>query len=204
MSTLQTMQAAYSTESGKFAGPGDVDRLTAVASKYSPTLHKMAFRKLRNREDAEDAVQDGLLLAFRNMHQFRGQAQLSSWVGSIVLNSAKMQLRRRANRNLVPLDFHEADEPYFSADPLRDPAPDPEEALRRRQRHETLRRATEKLPACLRVAFCMRIFDGLSTSEAATALGVPEGTLKARFFRARTKITATLRRARQSARMAKP
>lgn len=206
MSAVQTMQLACTAEIGKFAGPGDTDRLerlAAVAVKYSPTLHRMAFRKLGNMEDAEDAVQDALLLAFKKIHQFRGQAQLSSWVGSIVLNSARMHLRRRRNRNLMPLDLDEADNPSISADPVRDSRPDPEEVLRLRQGHETLRRAAQRLPACLRVAFCLRVFDGLTTSEAAAALGVPEGTLKARFFRARTKVTANLRRARRFARITK-
>lgn len=202
MGAVQTMQVPCTTEIGRFAGPSHADRLAAVAAKYSPTLHKMALRTLGNMEDAEDAVQDALLLAFKKIHQFRGQAQLSSWVGSIVLNSARMQLRRRRNRNFVPLDLNEADEPSIAAYPLRDAGPNPEEALRMRQRHETLRRAAEKLPKCLRVAFCMRVFDGLSTAEAAAALDVTEGTLKARFFRARIKVVSTLRRARKRARTA--
>jgi DNA-directed RNA polymerase specialized sigma24 family protein len=71
--------------------------------KVLPALYRIAFRKLGNAEDAEGA-QDAPLSAFRNIHQFRGDAQFSRWLGSIVLNSARMQLRLRLNHNLVSLD----------------------------------------------------------------------------------------------------
>jgi len=61
------------------------------------------------------------------------------------------------------------------------------------QARENLKRVVENLPVRLRVAFRLRVFEGLTTSEAATALGIPEGTLKAQFFRARRQVTAQMR-----------
>jgi len=155
----------------------------------------MAFRKLGNVEDAEDAVQDALLSALRNIHQFRGQAQFSTWLGSIVLNSARMRLRRRLNHALVSIDTeHEAGQPVW-AERFEASGPDAEETLCQKQARENLERVVEMLPVRLRTAFRLRVFEGRSIAEAATLLGVPEGTMKARFFRARVLLTALLRRA---------
>lgn len=175
----------------------------ALWSRYSPALYRIAFRKLGNAEDAEDALQDALLSAFKNISQFRGESQFSTWLGSIVLNSARMQLRRRLNHSLVSLDEHrEAGEPVW-AEWLQDSAPDAEETLRETQTRENLEQVVERLPVRLRVAFRLRVFAGLTTSEAAAALGVPEGTLKARFFRARMQVTALMRQAANSPRRTK-
>ena len=203
MATAQRIQAA----DGHTPAPGilrrDDERFDALWSRYSPALYRIAFGKLGNAEDAEDALQDALLSAFKNIHQFRGESQFSTWLGSIVLNSARMQLRRRLNHSVVSLDDHrEAGEPIW-AERLEDSAPDAEQTLRETQTHENLEQVVENLPVRLRVAFRLRVFEGLTTSEAATALGVPEGTLKARFFRARIQVTARMRQTVNSSRHAK-
>ena len=206
METVQTIHAAGGHEPGQGIPQRDGERLDALFSRYSPALYRIAFRKLGNVQDAEDAVQDALLSAFKNMHQFRGDAQFSTWLGSIVLNSARMQLRRRLNHNVVSLDYH--DENHEEGNPiwaerLEDGSPNAEESLLRTQTRETLERIVEELPARQRVAFRLRVFKGLTVSEAAAALGVPEGTLKARFFHARMQVTALMRRAINSPRHAK-
>jgi RNA polymerase sigma-70 factor (ECF subfamily) len=198
METVQTIHAAGGPEPVKAIPQRDHERLDALLLRYSPFLYRIAFRKLGNAEDAEDALQDALLSAFKNMHQFRGEARFSTWLGSIVLNSARMQLRRRLNHNLVSLDEH--DEKHEEGNPiwaerLEDGSPGAAESLRRTQTRETLERIVEELPARLRVAFRLRMFEGLTTSEAAAALGVPEGTLKAQLFRARMQVTALMRQA---------
>lgn len=206
MGTVQAIQAAGSPEPVKAIPQRDHERFDALLLRYSPVLYRMAFRTLGNAADAEDALQDALLSAFKNMHQFRGKAQFSTWLGSILLNSARMQLRRRLNHNLVSLDQH--DENHREGNPiwterLEDGSPDAEESLRRTQTQETLERIVEELPVRLRTAFRLRVFEELTTSEAATALGVPEGTLKARFFRARKQVTTLMRKAVNSPRHAK-
>ena len=193
METVQTIHTAGGHEPGPGILRGDDERLDALFSRYSPALYRMALRKLGNVEDAEDAVQDALLSAFKNMHQFRGDAQFSTWLGSIVLNSARMQLRRRTNHILVSLDEESKEGVPTWPEGLEDSAPDAEETLRETQTRESLERVVEKLPVRLRVAFRLRVFEGLTTSEAAAALGVPEGTLKAQFFRARRQVTAHMR-----------
>jgi len=106
-----------------------------------------------------------------------------------------MRLRRRLNHALVSIDTeHEAGQPAW-AERLEDSAPDAEETLYQKQARENLERVVEMLPVRLRTAFRLRVFEGLSIAEAATLLGVPEGTMKARVFRARVLVTAQLRRA---------
>jgi RNA polymerase sigma-70 factor, ECF subfamily len=201
METIQAVHAAYSSEAAKGMTHIDAEGFGAVLSRYSASLYRIAFRKLGNAEDAEDALQDGLLSACKNMHQFRGDAQFSTWLGSIVLNSARMQLRRRQYRNFVSLDENQENPEEGNAtwaERLEDSSPDAEELLRHTQARENLERVVEMLPVRLRGAFRLRVFEGLSTAEAATALGIREGTLKARFFRARLQVIAMGRQALHS------
>ena len=202
METVQTVHAAYTLEGGGMAHEDD-NRFRGVLSRYSPTLYRIAFRKLGNAEDAEDALQDALLSAFKHMHQFRGDAQLSTWLGSIVLNAARMHLRRRINHNFVSLDDGEENleggRPMW-AERLEDSSPDAEAILRQKQARENLERVLEMLPLRLRVAFRLVVFEGLTIAEAANSLGIPEGTLKARVFRARRQVMTIMRRALQSPR----
>jgi RNA polymerase sigma-70 factor, ECF subfamily len=198
METVQTVNAPSYAEAANGRTHVDDERFGSVLSRYSPALYRIAFRKLGNAEDAEDALQDALLSAFRNMHQFRGDAQFSTWLGSIVLNSARMQLRRRLNHNLVSLDENrenlEEGKPIWT-EWLEDSAPDAEETVSRTQAREKLERALEDLPIRLRAVFRLCVFEGLKTSEAATTLDIPEGTVKARLFRARAKVIAMMRQA---------
>src|SRR5260370_33881052 len=75
---------------------GGAQELDCVVSRYLPMFYKRALRFLGNVPDAEDAVQDALLSAYIHLGQFRGQAQLSTWLMTIVTNAALMQLRRRS------------------------------------------------------------------------------------------------------------
>ena len=200
MEAVQMIHGTSTHEPAQGIPQGDNERFDAVLLRHSPALYRIAFRKLGNVEDAEDAVQDALLSAFRNMHQFRGDAQFSTWLGSIVLNAARMQLRRRIRHTLVSLDEQSKEGVPIWSERFEDSAMDAEETLRGTQMREKLERVVENLPVRLRVAFRLRVFEGLTTSEAATALGVPEGTLKAQFFRARIKVTAPMRQAVNSPR----
>lgn len=168
------------------------DAFATTLSRYSPILYGMALRKLGNAEDAEDALQDAFLSALKHMRQFRGEARLSTWLASIVLNSARMQLRRKVCCRVVSLDENHGE---GGPDSFQDSGPDPEETLRRTQIHRILEQSVEKLPVRVRATFRLRVFDGLSTREAAATLGISQGTLKARYFRARWLIARLMRKA---------
>jgi DNA-directed RNA polymerase specialized sigma24 family protein len=81
-----------------------VQDLEGTIARYLPALYRVAFRQLRNREDAEDSVQDALLSAFVHISQFEGRSHISTWLYRIVVNSARMQWRRRKNRVVFSLD----------------------------------------------------------------------------------------------------
>ena len=167
-----------------------------VFSRYLPLLHRTAYRYLANAADAEDAVQDALLSAYKHLDQFRGQAQVSTWLVAIVSNCARMQLRRRPRQIHVSLDEQFGDEEGYSlSERLVDCAPNPEEEYREAELRERLMQFAEELSPTLRRAFQLRDLDGLETSETAQILGVADGTVKSQVARARTKLTRLMRRA---------
>jgi RNA polymerase sigma-70 factor, ECF subfamily len=165
-------------------------------SRYLPLLHRTAYRYLGNATDAEDAVQDALLSAYKHLDQFRGQSQMSTWLVAIVSNCARMQLRRRPRQIHVSLNEQFGDkEGYTPSERLAHFGPSPEEEYRKAELHKHLMQFVEELSPSLRRAFQLRDLDGFSTSEAAQILGVVEGTVKAQVARARAKLTRLVRRA---------
>jgi len=170
--------------------------LSDVLARYQPLLYKAAYRYLGNAADAEDAVQDALLSAYKHLDQFRGQAQLSTWLVAIVNNSARMQLRKRPRQIHVSLDERNGDEEgYTLSERLADGGPSPEEEYRKAEFRVRIMQFTEELSPTLRKAFQLRDLEGLTTSEAAAILGVVDGTVKAQVARARAKLTRLLRQA---------
>ena len=164
-----------------------VQELTDVITYHSPRFRRIALGHLSNVADAEDAVQDALLSALTHVHQFRGQAKMSTWLTTIVINSARMKLRRRLA--LVQLALDETDgQQDLLEDIVSDTRPGPEEAYCEREIAETLAHATSRLSPTLRTTFQLRDIDGLSIRETADLLGVPTGTVKARLARARVRL----------------
>ena len=167
-----------------------------VFSRYLPLLYRTAYRYLGNAADAEDAVQDALLSAHKHLDQFRGQAQMSTWLVAIVSNCARMQLRRRPRQIHVSLHEQFGDKQgYTVSERLVHCAPSPEEEYRKAELHQRLMQFAEELSPTLRKAFQLRDLDGLTISEAAQILGVVDGTVKAQVARARAKLTRLVRRA---------
>jgi RNA polymerase sigma-70 factor, ECF subfamily len=173
------------------------ERIGADAlSRYRTMLQRRAYQQLGNAADAEDAVQDALLSAYKHLDQFKGQAQMSTWLNAIVTNCARMQLRRRPRQLHLSLDERFRDEQEFClSDQLPAREPSPEDESRNFELHRNLLRFVAQLSPPLRKAFQLRELDGLSTSEAAHVLGVADGTVKARLARARAKLRRLMKRA---------
>jgi RNA polymerase sigma-70 factor, ECF subfamily len=168
--------------------------LQDVLSRSLPSFRRSAFRYLSNVADAEDAVQDALVSAYKHLDQFRGQAQMSTWLTAIVANCARMQLRKRPRVIHLSLDEPIGDEQEYSlSEVLTDNAPNPEDQCRQSELRSRLLHVLEQLSPALRTTYQLRELDGLSTSETAQILGVAEGTIKAQLARARAKLTKLMR-----------
>ena len=172
---------------------GKVQELTDVIIRHSRSFHRIAFHHLRNLADAEDAVQDAMLSALKNLHQFREDAKMSTWLTAIVINSSRMKLRRRSPSGQLVLEDGEGEQIPLE-DVVSDIRPNPEETYRQRQLSERLARATSRLPPVLRKTLQLRNVDGLSIREIADLLGVPVGTVKARLSRARVRLGHAMKR----------
>lgn len=169
-------------------------KLQDVLSLRLPSFYRCAFRVLGNAADAEDAVQEALLAAYKHINQFRGQSQISTWLTTIVRNSALMQLRKRPRPIHFPLDEQLGKEqPRLLWEELADERPSPEEEFRDSELRARLRKCAALLSPTLRRTFQLRVVDGLSILETARILGVPQGTVKAQLARARAKIARHMR-----------
>ena len=166
--------------------------LDCVVSRYLPMFYKRALRFLGNAPDAEDAVQDALLSAYRHLGQFRGQAKLSTWLMAIVTNAARMQLRRRQS-GYFSLDQEQGEEGLTFSERLADSKPSPEEACSTVEARNRLVEGVQRLSPKLRRTFHLCDIDSLTTKEAALVLGVPQGTVKAQLARARAKLAGIVR-----------
>jgi RNA polymerase sigma-70 factor (ECF subfamily) len=166
-----------------------------ILSSELPLLYRRAYRLLGNAADAEDALQDALIAAYTHLDQFKGKSRMSTWMTTIVHNCARMQLRTRCRRLLVPLDDRTGDsdeQPLYEG--LADHGPSPEHECSNSELTRRLKRVQRQLSPTLRRTFQLRDIDGLSIREAAHMLGVPTGTVKAQSSRARRKVLDLLRR----------
>lgn len=159
-----------------------------VITRYNQRLFRVAWSILKNRAEAEDALQDGYLKAFAAMGRFAGQSSLGTWLTRIIINEA-IGRRRGAERRRRQLEARGVSlmDDYRQA--LSPNAPDaPDAALARRQITGLLEGAIAGLPDPLRIVLILRDVDELSVNETAEALGIPEATVKTRLFRARRRL----------------
>jgi RNA polymerase sigma-70 factor, ECF subfamily len=174
---------------------GDRESLNNVFGSQRQRLFYAALRLLGNNEDAEDAVQEGVLAALRNLHRFEGRAQLSTWLTRIVVNAALMRLRTRNAHEFDPID-----EPVTRqggvrlSDLLVDGRPNPEEVCVRTEERRIMKQGLKSLSRSQRRALSLHDFEGMTTKEAARALGLCEGTVKSQVHRARQRLSQHVRR----------
>ncbi len=173
---------------------GDPDALERLFARHNRALYQTALRLLGNPEDAEDALQEGLLSAYRNLRRFEGRSQFSTWLTRIVINAALMRRRSQRARPAVSLDEEPREDERPLVERFADNGPTPEQVYEHKELYELLEENLEDLSPPLRSAFLLREVEGLSTEEAAKELGVSENTLKARLWRARQRLAAGLGR----------
>jgi len=167
-----------------------------VLSSRLPSFYRQAYRLMGNAADAEDAVQDALLAAYTHLDQFKGQSQISTWLMSILVNCARLQLRRRPRYAHVALDAPIGESQTLSlSEQLPDQRPNPEDECRNSELSTRLTHFHGRLSPTLRRTFHLRSIDGLSIRETARILGVPTGTVKAQLARARKRLKELMRSA---------
>jgi RNA polymerase sigma-70 factor (ECF subfamily) len=168
---------------------GDRQAVDLLFASYMPQLRRTAAWMLQNSEDSEDALQDGLLLAYRNLNQFQGRAKFSTWLHRIVINAALEKIQKQRSRPTISIDQKAANENDLGiADLLVDPRPNPEEKYIAEERSRILVRMLEDLPAISRMVVYLMDIDGVPGREAAQKLGISPSALKARHHRARQSI----------------
>ncbi|HTS08727.1 MAG TPA: sigma-70 family RNA polymerase sigma factor [Candidatus Eisenbacteria bacterium] len=181
-----------------FTLSGDREVVNDILGSQRRRLYSAALRLLGNTEDAEDAVQEGLLAALRNLHRFEGRARLSTWLTRIVVNAALMRLRNLRAHESEPID-----EPMMQegsrrlSDQLVDGRPNPEEVCARAEQRRILHQGLECLSRPQRRALSLHDFQGLTTKETALALGLSEGTVKSQVHRGRRKLSEQVRKIQQ-------
>ena len=156
---------------------------TLLASR--PRFLRMAYAILRNKEDAEDAVQDALLSACLHLRTFEGRSALTTWFTRIVLNAALMIRRKRKPSWMDPLPEPNAtdDTPWTERIPASQP--DPEMVYAEEETFQLIDVVLGRMSPVLRQAFTMTYYDELTSREVCALLGVSIGTFKSRVFRAR-------------------
>lgn len=156
-------------------------------------LFRTAWSILKDRSEAEEAVQAGYLNAFASMDKFEGRSSLSTWLTRIVVNEAlgrlRSQRRRRENlesEGVALLDTYREKLAQASAQPA------PDAAVAREQLRQLIERAVADLPDNFRSVFVLREIEGLSIEETADALDIPAATVKTRLHRARARLQQAL------------
>ena len=173
---------------------GDEQALADLADLYSSKIYQLAFRYLRNREDAEEVTQDVLFKVYRKVGEFRGDAALSSWIYRITFNAAMSRLRTVKYQRAQAADrqgegAQDRDGVSRAADSTRAEVADwtnmADERVLRLQLRKRVFGAILSLPAIYRAPVMLRDIKGMSTEEASAMLRVKDQTLKSRLHRGR-------------------
>ncbi len=183
-------------ESALLAGmqAGDQDAFETCVRTWCGRLLVVARRILHNEEDAQDAVQEAFLSAFKDISRFEGRSLLGTWLHRITVNAALLRLRQRQRHpeqsieNLLPHfgdDEHQLDPPALWK-------ATPESVLQRQEARDLVQRCLNKLPEIYRSVLLLRDIEGMDTDETARLLGTSAGVVKTRLHRARQALRTLL------------
>ena len=178
---------------------GEAGAAAELAAEYGSMIHQLAFRYMKNWEDAEEVSQDVLVKVVNKIELFRGDSALSSWIFRITFNTAMSRLRNgrfsRPNEVLVgdllakSSDEHGDRMPAFE---VADWSNLGDEAVMRRQMRDKVVAALREMPTVYRIPVLLRDLQGMSTEEASKVLKVKTQTLKSRLHRGRTFLRSRL------------
>ena len=169
---------------------GNVNDFEKLVTAYEKNVYNIALKMVGDPEDAADMTQETFIKAYRALSGFRGDSKFSSWLYRIASNVCLDFLRSRSRHPQVSLST--VDEDDRATFELPDMRQNPEEQLMKKLGMEAVRRGLEQLPEQQRQILVLRELGGLSYAELAQTLGLEEGTVKSRIFRARKRLCALL------------
>jgi RNA polymerase sigma-70 factor, ECF subfamily len=177
-------------------GQRDERAFEALMRRHNRMLYRLARSILKDEAEAEDAVQEAYLSAYRSIGSFRGGAKLSTWLARIVLNEAYGRLRKHKRAGVVvPFEGHDHSEHQVEEGVMADVTTEPPEtAAMRGELRRLLERRIDELPAQFRTVFILRDVEEMSVEETAECLDVPPATVRTRAFRARALLRESLAR----------
>ncbi|SRR5579872_856145 len=164
---------------------GERDVFYEIVQPYERRLYAAAFAILRNPHDAEDAAQEAILKALKNIRQFRFEARFSTWLIQITINEARMRRRKEHAEIMEPIGEYREDEGTYTPRDFADWREIPSEALERTEVRELLLEALASLGAKYREIFILRDVNHLSIEEVSGMLGISRASVKTRLLRAR-------------------
>jgi RNA polymerase sigma-70 factor (ECF subfamily) len=173
---------------------GDQTAFEALMRRHNGRLFRAARAILKDDAEAEDAVQDAYLDAYRHMRDFRGDSQVGTWLVRIAVNHALMRLRKqKRNSVVVSFDQPEAGDSGDIVDQLADDRNEPPgDTMIRGEIRQLLERRIDELPISYRTVFILREVEEMSVEETSEALGIPPATVRTRLFRARALLRQAL------------
>ena len=175
------------------AKSGDLGAFDELVNRYERRIFRLTMNITQNREDAEDATQDAFLKSYQHLPEFQGGSRFYTWLVRIAVNEALMRLRRR-RPNITSLDEPVQTEEELMPREIQDWGPTPEQRYQETELNSILNGAVTELDPIFRTVFVLRDVEGLSTEEAAEALGVSVPAVKSRLLRARLKLREKLSR----------
>jgi RNA polymerase sigma-70 factor, ECF subfamily len=197
------LSAAHASDVDLVARIGRRDQAAfeTLMRRHNGRLFRVARAILKDDAEAEDALQDAYLDAYRRIGDFRGDSQLATWLTRIVINQALMRLRRQ-KRDRVVVSFGGGDAPdreVPEANMADERTESPTAATMRAEVRRMLERRIDELPVAFRTVFVMREVEDLSVEETAACLSIPAATVRTRLFRARALLREALARDMDSA-----
>jgi len=179
--TLETLTESQLIEQ---AQGGDRFAFDELVNLYQPRMLRTALRILRNMDDAEDAVQQAFVSAWKNLDKFRGDASFSTWITRITLNEALTSMRRRKHQ-FVELKEASADQAETIGPLHVSGGEDPEQRILRRERERLLHGSLQSVKPGYRAAMQLRLLEDLSLEEISRRLRIPVNTVKIHLYRGR-------------------
>ena len=186
--------SAIQTETDAPMREGRIREFLETAERRRPQLLRMARRLTNSTEDAEDIVQESFMKAYKALAKFRGESQMSSWLGAIVQNTAHEHLRSRRNRVFVSIEYPSKQDNEVVEIDLPDPGKNPEEIWQSKEMEGILREEVSKLGRVCRRAIEICVLEESPQLAAAQALNLSVATMKSRVFRGKRILGRTVLR----------